>query len=512
MPTTRSRKRTTKWNLFFHYVSISLDMVAGVVLVPIYFKFIPVSLYGAWLATGNILMWLTVIDPGLSTILQQRIGAAYGNGDFSEIGDLIVSGLCITGFIVILIGFAGVLSSGYLVDWINLTEEVDAVILKDAFMLAVAGTCLMVFSYSVISANQGLQGSLGIGMIHAVLSLFKIILTIVLLYRGFGLLAVAIPLVFFGAGLTIMNGVYLTWRLVSEKIDLRFSIRKAPALIRLFSYTFFGRISGLILNHVDLLFTGRFIGPESAALLNLTRKAPDMSQMFVERPAIAFMPAVSHLIGAGEKDKAKTVLLRLLRILLWMLGLFTGGFIAFNDDFVGLWVGRQLFAGYAVNYICVFKFLMAVSISVLANLAFACGNIRGTTLSAFVQSLVYIPAIIVGAKYFGLVGVALAPVVSMLAVQGWYIPRIFSKILHLSPDDRKAIFREFSCVLTIVLPLTLIGGLIKPSDWFQFIGLTTVFGFLYCAALPVLSKACRSEMSVFFQKLATIQSILKSRM
>ena len=65
----RTRTKTTQWNLFFQYTSIVLTVIWSIVLVPLYLKFIPLDIYGAWLATGNIVAWLSIMDPGLSAVL-----------------------------------------------------------------------------------------------------------------------------------------------------------------------------------------------------------------------------------------------------------------------------------------------------------------------------------------------------------------------------------------------------------------------------------------------------------
>ena len=67
-------------------------MITGIIMVPLYLRFIPFEVYGAWLASGNMLAWLSTIDPGLTLVLQQRIAAAYGNQDFKAIGMILVAG------------------------------------------------------------------------------------------------------------------------------------------------------------------------------------------------------------------------------------------------------------------------------------------------------------------------------------------------------------------------------------------------------------------------------------
>ena len=61
----RSRQRTVIWNFAFQYFFVGMLFVNSIVMVPVHLHFISASAYGAWLATGNILVWLTAIDFGL---------------------------------------------------------------------------------------------------------------------------------------------------------------------------------------------------------------------------------------------------------------------------------------------------------------------------------------------------------------------------------------------------------------------------------------------------------------
>lgn len=461
--------------------------------MPLYLKFIPLGLYGAWLATGNILVWLTVVDPGVSAVLQQRVSAAYGEKDFQAIQQLLVGGLCITAIIVVFIIVLGFLFANYLPVWLNLPSTIDESLIIRAFFLAVMGTALMILAYSIGAINRGLLSSVGVGIIAIVTFVLAIAGTIILLYNGFGLIALALGSIIRGCGLLLGHSGYLIWRLRREKIGFSFSFHKIPALGKLILYTFFGRVGGTIANNVDLFVVSRYLGPESVAILNLTRKAPQMSRTLVERPPVAFMPAISHLLGAGEIEKGKKLLLRLIRIMLWLLGLIVGGFMALNDDFVCLWVGPHLFAGQTISLIICVNILLAVITNSLANLCFALGNIKGNSIVSFVQGLLSVFLVIIGGKYFGLLGIVLAPVIAILAVSSWYFPLVFSRLLKINHSDRKEIFREVVRILAIIAPLTLAFSRVHPIGWLQFTALATAFCMIYGIGLYLISHQLRLE-------------------
>jgi hypothetical protein len=78
----------TAWNLLFNYANSAVLMLCGLVLTPIYLGSIPETTFGVWLATGNLVAWLSLVDPGLNAVVQQRIAAAYASGDNLAVGRL----------------------------------------------------------------------------------------------------------------------------------------------------------------------------------------------------------------------------------------------------------------------------------------------------------------------------------------------------------------------------------------------------------------------------------------
>jgi O-antigen/teichoic acid export membrane protein len=469
-------------------------MISSIILIPIYLKFIPIETYGAWLATGNILVWITALDPGLSAVLQQQIAVAYGKKDFQAISEIIIGSLLLTASIVCLIMGFGYIAGEYLPRMLNITSMVDIDIIMEAFFLAVIGTGLMIISYSVISINKGFLSSVGVGNIGLIMTVLSLFLTVALLYNDFGLIAIPLSLIFRGTGFIIGNIGYLIWRLSRESIPIYFSFNGVRKLTLLMSYTFLGKMGGVIANNMDLFVVSRYFGPESVAMLSLTRKGPDISRTFVERPPVAFMPAVSHLVGAGEIEKAKILLVRLIRILLWILAPIVGSFIFLNDDFVGLWVGQALFAGMNINIIICVSVLLAMVTNSLANLCFALGNIRGNSIVAFIQSSLTAILVIVGAKYYGIVGVVLSPVISMAIISLWYFPSTFSRLLKMTHIEKMNIAKEILRILTISFPLTIIYSMLNISGWFQFIVIVLAYVSSYALGLYFISGELKIEV------------------
>lgn len=475
-------------------------MISGIVLVPLYLKFIPLPLYGAWLATGNMLFWVAMVDPGLSGAVQQQVAVAYAKKDAGTLNSLLTNSLLVSAAAALLILFVGYGGCGVMLGWLNIGGKVDMVLLERAFLIAVAGSASMSVAYSLGAFNSGLQSSLGVGLISSTATLLSLAVTVGLLYRGYGLLALPAAVVVRGVGCNLGNLVYLAWRYKSEGLVFSFSSRGLSSLMKLSSYTFLGQNASLIAANVDAFAVTRFLGAEIAPVYALTRKGPDLSRMVLERPAVAFMPAISNLFGAGEHEKAKAILLRLMRIILWLLGLISSGFLVFNSAFVGLWVGGPLFAGYPVNAVVVLVLVVTVIVNALANLCLALGDIKGNNVARLVQSVLTMILIFAGARYYGMLGIAAAPLVPGLGVLIWYYPRVFARLLKIDGADIRAVSRE---VLGVAGALAAVIGMffwIDVKTWGAFAAAVSAFSLSYFAVLACMSPMFRLEAKGVYDK------------
>ena len=205
------------------YVSILIAVVQGLIMVPLYLRFIPINVYSVWLASANFLAWISITDPGLTIILQQQIASAYGKRDFAKLKMLIGGGLIISGIVFIIAITFGLICTYYLPVWLRLPSAIDIDLIVKAFTLAVIGTSLMLFSFSISSINAGLQGSIGVGLINNGVTTLSIILNIILLLSGYGLMSISISLLFSGIFYSVGQGFYLLRRVFFEKIGISFS-------------------------------------------------------------------------------------------------------------------------------------------------------------------------------------------------------------------------------------------------------------------------------------------------
>ncbi|MBC7890581.1 MAG: hypothetical protein H7Y12_00085, partial [Sphingobacteriaceae bacterium] len=211
--------RATRWNLASQYLSLGLNLASGLLLTPSVLGYVAPAQYGAWLLTGDVLSWLSLVDPGISAVLGQRVAAQFGAGNQAEIGALTGAGLLVTVAVTVLL-----LALGFgLAPWLNQLVTLPAaelVELRAAFFVALLGTGLVLFSHSLVAVTQGLQSGPANAVIYNGSLLASLALTLILLKNDFGLLALAYPIALRGGLYTLGNALYLNRRFRREGIRL----------------------------------------------------------------------------------------------------------------------------------------------------------------------------------------------------------------------------------------------------------------------------------------------------
>ena len=152
-------------------------------------------------------------------------------------------------------------------------------------------------------------------------------------------------------------------------------------------------------------------------------------------------------------------------------------------------------AVYKVLQVLCITLFFTVATACLRNICTALGDIKGNSIATLAQSLLFIPLVIFGTKYFGLIGAVLAPLISTLAVSVWYYPKSFSKLLNLSFKDYKSYLFETILPLVAMLVLAFGFSLFQINDWLRFFFFLFLFYTLFVCFLYLASKNFRKEIN-----------------
>lgn len=476
-----SRRRGAIINLVFNnYGMVVLSIISGIVLVPLYLKHISVALYGAWFAATNIISYLAIVDAGLNLVVSQRMAQAFGGRDFERMGNLLGTGIVLALCQASLIWMVGFSVSPYICQWVHL-DPTYGTTLSSAFKISVVAAGLSIIAYTFCGAIQILQRFTLSGAINLTGGALNIVVTILLIKHGYGLNSIAIGSLI-QVGVLFLGTVWymlFLWRSVL-KIRIWPSKKIFKEIAETTSYTFLGKIFGMVAGNSDALVTANVMGPQNSAILTLTMRAASLVETVIHRISVSTMLGLAHLSGDARIARVREVILLLFRIIALTSFVGIGGYITFNRDFIGLWVGKGLYGG------DILTFLVGVSIVIgLMSQAFgifltAIGEIRLPALISLFSGIARIFFLVVLVKQYGLIGAPLASIFSVIAFLP--IPLILFKRLEISRAELIEVFRVVATRFVVIGICVVIwrNFALPASAWAAFISNVSLF-IVFCA-------------------------------
>ena len=83
-----NKVKSAAFNYVFNFSSFFFAILTSLLLIPFYLEYISLSDYGAWLASSAAIGMIGLLDPGIGTILTQRLSVCYELKDDEKFSDL----------------------------------------------------------------------------------------------------------------------------------------------------------------------------------------------------------------------------------------------------------------------------------------------------------------------------------------------------------------------------------------------------------------------------------------
>jgi len=407
-----SRKRKAAIGAAFGYTQFGLALITGLVLVPVILDQVGARAYGLWLASGEILAHAGVVDFGVLGIVPWLVAEADGGNDRAGMRRILTTGVTLGAAIGLLFGVTAAVLWQVLPSALWLTAS-DRALVGPPLALLVTVTAIGYPLRAFQAVLSGLQDSFFTGIITVTQAAISAILTIILLFQGYGLWALA-----GGAAAGLTFGLLASF--------VRTAIL-APDLLRGWQRPERGDVRKLMANGLGAWLGGfgwrllsatngvviTYLGhPEGVAIYACTAKVANLaSQLSWVLPDNALV-GLAHLHGQRQSERVAEVVSAMQRLHLLLAGVAACGVLAFNATFVAVWVGPELFGGTVLNaliaagiVVASFGHGLSASVSVVGN-RLRVGIL--TVVNGVIQPLL---AVYLGHR-LGLVGVALAMLVA----------------------------------------------------------------------------------------------------
>jgi O-antigen/teichoic acid export membrane protein len=386
--------------------------VQALILTPLCLHFVGARLYGAWLASGDVLVWMQAFDLGLPNLLIQRIGVADGARDDKTIAEYFATGCA---FLLLLAAgcvAAGVALSWFLPEWLKLTGS-EAAELRQCFQLAAILAGVLVANNAVVGLARGLQDTTWINASLVLSALAGFGTSTILILSGYGLWAIPLGMAARATTVTLGSVTYLWFRIRPQVWrNLRFSRGAVIDFARASPATTCAGFAFASMNQCDNVLAGLVLGPEVVPVLALTRKGADVARSVLDPISYSSYAGFAHLIGSEDRKRARQVHDEIGSIRLSLAVAAAAAFIAVNRQLVSVWVGPAMFGGFALTLIVGVHSIVVGSSYLMNSLYRATGAIVRGSVALVVESATRIPLIVAGLLMVGLTGPSIAGIIT----------------------------------------------------------------------------------------------------
>jgi O-antigen/teichoic acid export membrane protein len=379
-----NKVKSASYNYIFNFSSFFFAILTSLLLIPFYLEYISLSDYGAWLASSAAIGMIGLLDPGIGTILTQRLSVFYELKDDDKFSDLfnvaifiglgmfVVSAIIGLLFIELAMGvmkYSGDMSNGIYIGLIYV-------------VLAVSITPLTTIVGSVLQARHD---TLYAGISLLVSTLLAIIVLIVGFITGYGIVTLGFAIFI----ITICNLLLQSYRLVtSGGVKNIFQVwpRKELAIdiMKRSSYLYVPKGSSIIANNVEVALIGALISSEMSAVYIVSKKIFQLTSMLIDRIGTAVFAGVSGVFSSNNNAQINSALIKILSMSILIGSTGVAFSLGVGEQFIKIWIGESAYAGNLL-FALIGLAVLFESRSVLLRTLLIANNLVGQV--AIIQSL-----------------------------------------------------------------------------------------------------------------------------
>lgn len=318
-------------------------------ITPLLIHSVGVRVNGAWVGSGDLLLWLQAFDFGLTNYAIQKMSDAQARAQVREISSWFTATLMLLTLLSALIVLVGPVLAPLVYRPFDLSG-VQRAALEHAFQWGLVAVSLTIVSYAFTGLARALQAPLVTMTAVVVGSALGVLVTWWSLTHGAGVAAVAYGMIT-RAAVSLLGGVLalLIFRLRRwvvlcwpGRAYLRESLGVMP-------FSGIGSLGYALGNQSDNLLVGYLFGPTTATLFNTTRRAADVARSVIETLGYANFAGFTHVYAREGAPGGRLAYQRILNLHTLLSVVFCGGFIVFNKLFVSLWLGERFYMNDLVN-------------------------------------------------------------------------------------------------------------------------------------------------------------------
>jgi O-antigen/teichoic acid export membrane protein len=389
----------------FGYASQVLTTLVGLWLTPFLLFRIGQHDYGLWLVGAQIMFYLGLLDLGVVALLPRETAFATGRAASIEAATDLPMIIGQTARMVI--WQMPLVALGALIAWLVIPAEWAG--LRQPIGLLLLAFVLL-FPLRIFGAVlHGLQDFAFLGKTNIIAYLTSTALTVGLVFAGLGLYSLAFGWATLQLTLAIA-GWYRLYKNFPGVLPRSLPrLRRDVARVRLKQgfWVSANQIAQVLLNGTDVLIIGTIFGPAAIVPFVCTGKLISVLSNQPQMLMSSAGPALSQMRVGESRERLSQVCIALGQAMLMLSGVVVCVTLAVNQGFVGRWVGAEQYGGITLTALILLSMLLRHWNLTVGYTLFSFGYERRLCLTALLDGLVSLSAMVLFIWLYGLKGAPL---------------------------------------------------------------------------------------------------------
>ncbi len=498
-----SKKKVSIINLLFSYVNKIFLIVQGVVLVPIYLSHFPLSVYGAWLATGNIVGILGMLEGGMNMVYSQKLSLLYGQNKLHDFSLIETSGLFITFIILFFFMSIGFILNPFVPSW----THVDIIFHSDiraAFIIASFAAGFGILKQNLGAIIGSWLDATANGISNVVATIFGILAIVIGLEYNLGVVSIPLGSLVDGLVGSAYRGIFIYSKNKKNSFPkLEYNLENVKSLVKDTIPLTFSNIASSIVSQSQYLIIANFISPAATAIYAITIKIFTTVTSVIAPIASSIFNSVAYFDIKKDLRKVKDIFNRTLIIHGSISVALFGIVLAFNKSFITLWIGADKYGGDSLTILTFIALFLSYRFSFINTFFLALGFVKRNATSNIFEIFIRLLFISFIISYVGYLAFPIAQIISSFMALVIFYPKFIAKSFLISKKESIKLIFKSTFYLFVIFFLSLIVLLIVPliKNWEILIISAVVFSFVILSLSIILSNTLLIEFKKLYSTL-----------
>ena len=425
-----------KIGVILSYVMMIFEVLSTLLLTPFIIRTLGQAEYGVYKLSASVVAYLLLLDLGVGNAITRYIAKFRASGEKEQsqkflgvatIYYTVIALVALIAGVVLIAVFPKAFAKGLTASEIKLGQELLFItMINAAVTLGTAAYNNVIIAYERITVSKG---------VPIIQIIVRMALTVVMLKGGFG----SVGIVMVNLLMTVVcRGFFIIYVLFRLKLRPKFKgieISFVKEIILYSSMILIQMIATQLNATVDQILIGSLVA-SSAAILAVYSVGTQVTQYF-QSMGTAFtgvlMPGIVKMVESGVDSKTLTdEMIRIGRIILIVLGLIWGGFLACGQQFITLWAGADNSNAYFVAVILMTAYMFILTESIGTQILWAMNQHKEQAILKGIIVLLNILLTVVLIKWQPLIGATIGTFISLVLGDVVVMNVIFRKKLKMN--------------------------------------------------------------------------------